>query len=135
MDSRFGMAGHPAPSPAMRTTLRLEGAALGLGAIAAFAFADGPWWLFALLVLAPDLAMLGYLGGSRTGAIAYNAAHHWAGPVVLGVVGIGAGSPPAWQAALIWAAHIGLDRALGYGLKYASAFHATHLGPIGRGRF
>jgi len=33
--------------------------------------------------------------------------------------------------ALIWFAHIGIDRALGYGLKYTSGFKDTHLGRLG----
>ena len=33
--------------------------------------------------------------------------------------------------ALIWAAHIAVDRALGYGLKYGAGFGLTHLGRIG----
>jgi hypothetical protein len=37
--------------------------------------------------------------------------------------------------ATIWIAHIGFDRALGYGLKYGSGFTHTHLGRIGRDRY
>jgi hypothetical protein len=33
---------------------------------------------------------------------------------------------------LIWCAHIGLDRAIGYGLKYGASFGHTRLGRIGR---
>jgi hypothetical protein len=39
--------------------------------------------------------------------------------------------PIAGSVALIWLAHIGFDRALGYGLKYKAGFGFTHLGRIG----
>lgn len=35
---------------------------------------------------------------------------------------------------LVWLAHIGLDRLLGYGLKYRDHFQHTHLGRLGRSR-
>merc|ERR1711938_432683 len=73
--------------------------------------------------------MLGYLAGPRVGAAAYNAAHTQLGPLALGALALGAGPPSLLLGGLIWAAHIGLDRALGYGLKHASGFHHTHLGP------
>jgi Domain of unknown function (DUF4260) len=107
--------------------LRLEGLAV-LGASIAL-YADGGWsWLaYLLLILAPDLAMLGYLAGPRTGALAYNLAHFAALPVVLGAAGVVTGSGLPVQLALIWLGHIGMDHALGYGLKYPTAFGDTHL--------
>jgi hypothetical protein len=116
----------------VRATLRVEGAMLAFGAIAAYAHLGGTWQLFAVLFLAPDLSFLGYLAGTRIGAIAYNAAHSTIGPITLGAFAAVLGHPLAILIALIWAAHVGFDRALGYGLKYASHFHDTHLGRIGR---
>lgn len=117
-----------------RLILRAEGlAALALSA-AAFARPDGAWLLFAGAFLAPDLFMLGYLAGPRAGAAAYNAAHSYLGPALLAAVAVLAAAHLALLAALIWSAHIGFDRALGYGLKYGSAFGDTHLGRVGRGR-
>jgi hypothetical protein len=127
----------PAPGAvagAPRTLLRLEGLAALTLAAAAYQRLDGAWWLFALLFLAPDLSMLGYLAGRRLGAVAYNAAHSYLGPALLGAAGVAAGAAMAEQLALIWAAHVGFDRALGYGLKYASAFGDTHLGRVGARR-
>ena len=91
-----------------------------------------PWWLFALLILVPDLSMLGYLAGSRIGAVVYNAVHVTFGPIVLTVVGLMFGDLPVLGVAMIWLAHIGIDRAIGYGLKYGKGFGFTHLGRIGR---
>jgi hypothetical protein len=116
----------------VRWLLRIEGAALLVAALALYAGTAGSWVLFAVLFLVPDLSFLGYLGGSRTGAAIYNAAHATIGPLLLGAAGAFAGSALAVSLALIWLAHIGADRMLGYGLKYASAFQETHLGRIGR---
>lgn len=116
----------------VRAILRIEGAALALAAIAAYAHLGGTWPLFAVLILAPDLSFAGYLAGARVGAAAYNIMHSTIGPIVLGACGAVLGHPVAILIALIWAAHVGFDRALGYGLKYASGFRNTHLGLIGR---
>ncbi len=112
---------------APRVVLRLEGAAMLAGATALYGVHGGNWGLFALLLLAPDLSMLGYRGGATVGAACYNAAHTYLAPIALGGVGLAAGHAPVLLMALIWAAHIGLDRALGYGLKYPDGFTATHL--------
>ena len=71
--------------------------------------------------------MLGYVAGPRVGALSYDLVHAYVGPLALGVVGVLVGADLAMELALIWAAHIGADRLLGYGLKYPSAFKDTHL--------
>lgn len=118
----------------MSTTawLRLENAAVAVLAGALF-WASGVslWW--AALWLVPDLAMVGYLAGPKVGAMAYNAAHTYAAPVVLGASGLLLSAPLAVALALLWVNHIGVDRMLGYGLKHATQFNDTHLGRIGRG--
>ena len=114
-----------------RLLLRLEGLALFVLATAAFAHMGFSWWLYAALFLLPDLSFAAYTAGPRLGAAIYNALHSTLGPALL--VGLG------WMTndvlflglAAIWAAHIGFDRVLGYGLKYASGFNDTHLGRIG----
>ncbi len=113
--------------------LRLEGLAVFAASLAAFHVLGGNWWLFALLLLAPDLAMLGGLAGPRFGAPLYNYAHTYSLPLALGGAAWFAGATWLVPFALIWAAHIGMDRALGYGLKYDS-FNETHLGLIGKAR-
>ena len=125
-DAMPGVTGTP------RLLLRLEGAALAAGALILYPYTGGSWLLFGLLVLTPDLGMLGYLAGPRIGALAYNAVHVTVGPIALGLIGLSTSSYPAIAIALIWLVHIGADRALGYGLKYADGFGATHLGRIGR---
>ncbi len=112
--------------------LRLEGLALAGAAVTLYAHSGFSWWLFALLLLAPDLSFLGYLAGPRTGAAAYNAFHTTLAPIALGLVSAPLDSPIALAIALIWLAHIGLDRGLGYGLKYGAGFGFTHLGRVGK---
>jgi hypothetical protein len=116
----------------VRTLLRLEGAAVLGVALAAYAQFGAGWGVFALWLLAPDLSLLGYLASPRTGAALYNATHSYVGPVLLLALGVLAAMPWAVAGSLIWLAHIGMDHALGYGLKYASGFAVTHLGRIGK---
>jgi len=110
-----------------RVLLRAEGVVVGGAAVTLYFNAGYPWWLFALLILAPDLSALGYLASPKVGATTYNLAHTYSLPVFLGVIGVVTDADHALQVALIWLAHIGFDRAMGYGLKYPSAFKDTHL--------
>ncbi|MBX3578241.1 MAG: DUF4260 domain-containing protein [Rhizobiaceae bacterium] len=112
--------------------LKAEWAAVFVASIFAYWLIGGSWLLFAVLLLAPDLAMLGYLAGNRVGALAYNATHLLIWPVLLFCVGMLAVGGVWTELAIIWLAHIAMDRALGYGLKYATGFADTHLGRIGR---
>ena len=117
----------------VRTLLRLEGLTLFAVMVALYAVWDGKWWLFAVLFLAPDLSFAAYLAGPRTGAVVYNAAHSTLAPAALLAFGFAFGDPVSPPLAMIWLAHIGIDRALGYGLKYSAGFAFTHLGRIGKG--
>jgi hypothetical protein len=110
-----------------RRLLHLEGLAVAAGALVLYFDAGYGWLLLVVLALAPDLAMLGYLAGPRVGALSYDLVHTYVGPVTLAVVGVGGDADTATQVALIWATHIGVDRLLGYGLKYPSGFKDTHL--------
>jgi Domain of unknown function (DUF4260) len=112
-----------------RLLLHLEGAAVLIASLVAYHWSHGSWMQFALLFLAPDLAMLGYLGGVRAGAITYNAAHTYTGPLALAVFDAASNRLAVFTLALIWIAHIGFDRMLGYGLKYPTRFKDTHLNP------
>jgi hypothetical protein len=118
----------------VRILLRLEGLTLCLGMVLLYAVWGGSWWVFALLFFAPDLSFIAYLADPRTGALLYNAAHSYMLPVALMTLGFALPEPLTLSVAMIWLAHIGIDRALGYGLKYEAGFGFTHLGRIGRGR-
>lgn len=114
--------------------LRAEGAVVLLAALVAYEKFGLGWSVFAWSFFAPDLAFFGYLAGARAGAISYNATHSYIGAVSVLVVGAVSGLHTFVAAGLIWCAHIGMDRALGYGIKYAVGFGFTHLGLIGRAK-
>jgi hypothetical protein len=122
------------PPAHVTTILRIEGLAIFAATLAAYHLIGGNWWLYALLILAPDLSMFGLLAGEKIGARAYNLAHTYTVPVVLGGIALIAGAAWLLPVAVIWASHIALDRALGYGLKYPDVSHATHLGWIGKAK-
>lgn len=117
-------------TPAMssvRLLLHAEGLAAFIAGVALFGWAGGQWlWLVPLLFV-PDLSMIGYASGSRVGSHVYNAVHNWA----LGLAVLGAGlwlvSTPLVIAGAVLVAHVGFDRALGYGLKYPTGFRDTHV--------
>jgi hypothetical protein len=116
-----------------RTYLRTEGAAVFVAATAVFFLVlETPWWLYLLLVLAPDLSMIGYLSGPARGTLASNLVHSYVGPLALAVVGLVGGTPLSLPVAVVWPAHIGADRTFGYGLKHDTGSHDTHLGRVGR---
>jgi Domain of unknown function (DUF4260) len=107
--------------------LRAEGAVMLAGSVLLYWANGGSWWLFALLLLAPDASVVGYLAGPRVGAAIYNAFHSYPLPAAVGIFGLLAGAPLAVAVALVWFAHIGMDRLVGYGLKYPTDFKDTHL--------
>jgi len=116
----------------VRLLLRLEGLAVFSIALLAYSKFGLGWSSFFLFFLLPDLSFLGYLGGAKVGAISYNTAHSYVGAIACLAIGAVYHSPAVTSAGIIWCAHIGFDRALGYGLKYAAGFSYTHLGRIGR---
>ena len=109
------------------TALRLEGVAIALAAAAVYQILAGSWLLFALLFLVPDIFMLGYLRNPKVGALVYNLGHTYVAPFILLFWWFTVSAPAVLWVACIWTAHIGFDRALGYGLKDTSGFKNTHL--------
>jgi len=85
------------------------------------------WLLFAVLLLAPDLSMVGYLGGVKIGAPFYNIVHTLVGPLLLITFSLATARVSLLLYGLIWTAHIAMDRMLGFGLKYPTTFKDTHL--------
>ena len=124
-------AGTGSASGGVRLLLRAEGLMVLAASAAAYAQFGAGWGWFAALFLLPDLSFLAYLAGPRWGALAYNAAHSYLGAVARLAAGVLGASPLLLAAALVWCAHIGFDRLLGYGLKYGAGFGHTHLGRLG----
>ena len=121
----IGAAGTVVGAP--RRLLQLEGATLLAGALTAYTTTHEPWWLIPLTLLAPDLFAIGYLAGTRVGANLYNLVHITPLPAALIAFAWSQHTPLAGALGLIWLAHIGMDRLLGYGLKYDDHFQHTHL--------
>jgi hypothetical protein len=116
----------------IRTLLRIEGLTLFLGMTMLYGVWGGSWWIYVALFLVPDISFVAYLGGPRVGATVYNAMHTYMLPLILSFAGFGLALPLTLSISMIWLAHIGIDRALGFGLKYDAGFGFTHLGRIGR---
>lgn len=110
---------------------RIEGAVLLLAGVVGWISSDLSWWWFALLLLVPDISMVGYLVNTKVGAAVYNLGHSLVGPgLLLGWAWL-EGPNLALALGSVWLAHVGMDRMFGYGLKYEDAFKHTHLGWIG----
>lgn len=115
----------------MKWLIRLEELGLFLFSVYLFTHLSVAWWLFPVLLLVPDVGMLGYIGGTRAGAVIYNLFHFRALALCLYVVGVAGDVPAVALVGVILFAHASLDRAFGYGLKYGDQFGHTHLGAIG----
>ena len=116
----------------MKILIKLEEAALFVLGIYLFSTLDFKWWWFPVLILAPDLSMLGYVVGNKTGAAAYNLFHHRGVAIAIFLAGVYFNSPVAELVGAILFAHSSMDRLFGYGLKYQQGFKFTHLGTIGK---
>jgi Domain of unknown function (DUF4260) len=122
---RSGTAGAVTGLPLV--LLRSEGVALLAMAALLYGRYGRSWWLFLALLPVPDLGLLGLLWSKHVGAVAYDLTHTYAPPATVGLVGVLAGSGLAVALALVWFAHIGMDRALGLGLQYPDGSGCTHL--------
>ena len=116
----------------MKNLLKLE--ELFMFGITIFLFSrmDFAWWWYPVLLFTPDLSMIGYLGGTKLGAITYNIIHHKALGVIVYTIGTALANPTVQLAGLILFGHASMDRVFGYGLKYPDLFQHTHLGMIGK---
>lgn len=114
----------------IRYILQLEGAAIFMAALVLYAQLEASWWLFGALILAPDLAMAGYAFGPKIGTFCYNLLHNYVLPAVLVAVGLYVAETLYIHIAIIWVAHIGMDRAIQYGLKYNTGFKDTHISKL-----
>jgi hypothetical protein len=116
----------------MKNLLKLEEFLLFGLALFLFSLLDYSWGWYALLFLAPDLSMLGYLANPQVGAWTYNLVHHKGLAVAVYILGALLATPGLMFAGTLLLGHSSLDRVFGYGLKYPDAFQNTHLGRVGR---
>ena len=119
---------------APRRWLRVEALTLLIGSMIAYRTTHASWWLIVILFLAPDTFALGYLVNARLGARLYNLAHSTPLPATVTGLGYFAASPALMAIGLVGLVHIGVDRLVGYGLKYDDDDQHTHLGQLGRHR-
>ena len=110
---------------------RVENAVIALAVVVAVVRLDIAWWWLAALFLVFDLSMLGYARSAALGALTYNIGHSYTVPVLVGIASVVTDSRGALIISLAWIFHIGVDRLLGYGLKFSDRFTHTHLGEIG----
>jgi hypothetical protein len=115
---------------APKILLHLEGLAVLIAATLVYARSGHDWRWFWLTFLVPDVALFGYLAGNRVGAACYNAVHTYVAPLLLAALLVATGGPAHLWITWVWSAHIGMDRLLGYGLKYGSAARDTHLSRV-----
>ena len=127
----------------MKTLLRLEEFAQFLACLLLLVMNAVPWWAYLLLLLGPDIGMLGYLVNTRVGAITYNLFHHKGIALLVAALALGSdllnlalATPGLGHGLLLTTiilyGHSSMDRALGYGLKFGDHFQHTHLGWIGK---
>ncbi|MBL7963705.1 MAG: DUF4260 domain-containing protein [Flavobacteriales bacterium] len=128
----------------MKNLLKLEELAQFLICLGCMIVLKAPWWCYLLLLLGPDIGMLGYLASPLAGAFTYNMLHHKGVAIMIIMIGgyMTTGilfSDGSWTgivlllAGIILYGHASLDRIFGYGLKFGDNFHHTHLGWIGKG--
>lgn len=113
----------------VKMTLRLEGLMVFSLSTSLYFQQSPDWLLFAGLFFLPDLMLLGYIISNKVGATLYNFSHSYTLPLLVALVFTICNYDTALL--LVWVAHIGFDRMLGYGLKYQEGFNFTHLGKIG----
>lgn len=108
--------------------LRIESAVIFVFATLIYFFAAlGPWWLYVALIFAPDIFMLGYIINPKFGSFTYNLFHIYFWSLALIIVGLFTDNLWLIWSGFVWMAHIGIDRAIGYGLKYEDGFKITHM--------
>ena len=116
----------------MKSIIQLEEVLMFVLGIYLFSLLDYKWYWFLILILTPDIGMLGYLFGNKVGAALYNIFHHKGLAIVLYLIGIYFDMAEMQLIGIILFSHSAMDRILGYGLKYEKGFKFTHLGEIGK---
>ncbi|WP_017187560.1 DUF4260 domain-containing protein [Alkalibacillus haloalkaliphilus] len=110
--------------------LHIEGLAVFALSIYLYGYCQFSWVLFFVLLLSPDVSMLGYLFNNKVGAMLYNYFHTYTTAIIVILLGLLISNQTALAVGLIWLAHIGMDRMVGYGLKYPTEFKDTHLNRV-----
>ena len=118
----------------MKNLIKLEEASMLALAFYLSTLLDYGWWMFILFLFTPDLSMIGYLLGNKTGAIIYNLFHHKFLAIAVGIAGHLLALPIITFTGIILFGHSSLDRIMGFGLKQHKGFNYTHLGAINKNK-
>ncbi|WP_184249811.1 DUF4260 domain-containing protein [Gracilibacillus halotolerans] len=110
--------------------LQVESLVVLLACLYFYSFLEFNWVLFFVLLLAPDVFMVGYLINKKAGALLYNVVHTYSLSIIITVLGVILSNPVILSIGLIWTAHIGMDRCFGIGLKYQTGFKDTHFNRV-----
>lgn len=116
----------------MKDIIKLEEAAMFVASLYALTLLQAPWWWYILLFLGPDISMLGYLAGDKSGAACYNLFHHKGIAIAIFVAGLFIPYTLLQIIGIVLFGHSSMDRLFGYGLKTNEGFKYTHLGIIGK---
>ncbi|AHF14430.1 DUF4260 domain-containing protein [Niabella soli] len=119
----------------MKRLIRIEELVMALLSCFGLYHFQAPWWCYLLLLLGPDISMLGYLINNKAGALLYNFFHHKGVAGIIFMAGVLMEERLLLITGLIWFGHASLDRGFGYGLKLNKGFNYTHLGLIGKKKY
>ena len=115
----------------MKAILKLEELFMFVLGLYLFSLLDFQWWWFLILILLPDIGMVGYVLNNKAGALMYNIFHHKGLAIAIYLTGIYLSVPLLQLIGIIVFSHASMDRMIGYGLKFEKGFKYTHLGEIG----
>lgn len=107
--------------------LHAEGFAVLILSLYFYGHSQFSWIAFGFLLFTPDLSMIGYFFNHHLGSLLYNLFHTYSLSIVLIMFALLLSNQNLLAIGLILSAHMGMDRMMGYGLKYPSAFKETHL--------
>jgi hypothetical protein len=116
----------------VKNILKLEELAMFGLSVWALYFLDAEWWYYPLLLLGPDISMIGYATGNKIGAFLYNLFHHKGVAIIIFILGVLLPDMTIQLIGIILFGHSSMDRMFGYGLKLKEGFKSTHLGLIGK---
>jgi hypothetical protein len=114
----------------VKILLRLEGLVILLLSLYFYNYLHASWLVFMVLLFIPDVSMIGYLRNKEIGAIVYNLGHNYILGMGVILTGLAIQNTTLLSLGLILTSHMGIDRALGFGLKYKTGFNYTHLQKI-----
>ena len=116
----------------MKNILKLEEAAMFVLSIYALSLLHVSWWIYLLILIAPDISFVGYAAGNKVGAVCYNFFHHKGVAIAIFLAGLMLKQEWLQITGIVLFGHSSMDRMLGYGLKLSQGFKHTHLGMIGK---